>query len=181
MQVKRQPPSNLISFLLLPLIIGGIGYMAILSSVPFNPISMDYNKSQVIFTFIPQGWGFFTRDARELRTLVYSKQGDELNLVNGSASTASELFGLSRESRRENIELGQLISVLPDSIWMNCPSKKWQDCESAPYQIQSPFKNPKFNGEYVLIRTEPVPWAWSSRYASIQMPFSICHIDVVND
>lgn len=167
----------IVTFLIPPILIGGISFLAFISSTTFNPLTMDYQKSKLIFAIIPEGWGFFTRDAREPRTLIYKKKDDELVLINDSGASPKYLFGLSRKTRRQNIELGQLVGQIPDSIWVACPSKRWKDCEpSYTHLVSDPFKHPVLEGEYIIIKQNPVPWAWSKSYNDIKMPFELSKI-----
>ncbi|WP_394345007.1 SdpA family antimicrobial peptide system protein [Echinicola soli] len=151
--------------------------MAFLSSTGFNPLTLDYRESKLVYTVIPQGWGFFTRDPREPYTLLYKRTGDKLNLINDSGAEPRYLFGLSRSTRRQNIELGSLYLQVPDSMWVSCPSKAWKECvPDDRVFVSDSFKHPRLSGEYLLIRQAPVPWAWSKSYDKIKMPFEICKI-----
>jgi len=161
------------------LIVSGVLFFSLISAIDMTPVSIPYKNSRLIFTVVPQGWGFFTRDPRELQTLVYAKSDQEFVLVNKSGAEPEYLFGLSRRSRRINVELGQIFGLIPDSLWVDCPSKNLSTCESLEaHHYKNPYLNPICKGEYLLVSQEPVPWAWSQSYYKINMPFKVCKIYV---
>ncbi len=165
---------------LIPLtFIGTVVSYSLLSSLEYNPLSISYKESKLVFTLMPQGWGFFTRNPRELQTLIYQKVGQNFELVNKSGSEPEYLFGLSRTSRRKNIEFGQIFSKIPDSLWIDCPSKRILECNPEKvHHFKNQYTNPVCLGEFLLISKEPIPWAWSKSYYDIDMPFKFCKIHV---
>lgn len=170
---------GLIRYLMPVAIIAGVSYCSLLSFLDLNPISIAQKEAKLIFTLAPQGWGFFTRSPRELQTLIYIKKNAKYELVNKSGSDPEYLFGLSRYSRRKNIELGQIFSTLPDSIWSVCPTREIFDCDSGKvFSVKNVYKNSACFGDYLLILSEPIPWAWAKSYNRITMPFKYCKIRV---
>jgi len=159
--------------------VGSVSSYSLLSSLEYNPLSISQKESNLVFTLLPQGWGFFTRNPRELQTLIYRKTVEGYVLVNKSGSEPEYLFGLSRISRRKNIEFGQIFSKIPDSLWIDCPSKRISDCDpESAYNFKNQYINPFCVGDFLLISQEPIPWAWSRSYYDIKMPFKYCKIHV---
>jgi antimicrobial peptide system SdpA family protein len=168
---------NILVYLIPLVLIGVVGFYSLISSLEFNPLSISQKKSKMIFTLVPQGWGFFTRDPREAQTLIYTKTSGGFELVNKSASEPEYLFGLSRMSRRKNIEFGYVFSQIPDSLWVD--HSDIVICDSLrPYHIKNAYLNPVCRGEFVVVSKDPIPWAWSKSYYSVEMPFKCCKIYV---
>ncbi len=68
---------------------------------------------------------------------------------------------------------------IPDSVWVRCPSNVMSQCEPpAATHVKSPYMRSYCKGEFVLLMNAPVPWAWSSSYNEIRMPFKVCKIYV---
>ncbi len=40
-------------------LISGIVFFTLVSSLELNPVTIPYESSRLIFTVVPQGWGFF--------------------------------------------------------------------------------------------------------------------------
>jgi antimicrobial peptide system SdpA family protein len=159
----------------------GAAFFSVLPSTSFNPLKFSYRYSSLIYTLLPQGWGFFTRDPREAQTMVYRPEGSAFRLVNKSNGEASYLFGLSRVSRRQNIELGQIIATIPSQAWTPCSSRNLSSCLSDSLVVRkNPFKSPLIKGEYVLVSTNPIPWAWSHSRKPVVMPFKTVRLYVVS-
>ena len=168
-----------LSYLSPVLLVGGTIFFSLISSIEFNPMSINYENSRVIYTIMPQGWGFFTRDPREPQTLIYARRGNRFELVNKSNAEPEYLFGISRTSRRKNVEFGQIFSQIADSLWIKCPSKRMIECEPPKaVHFKSFYTNPICRGEYLLVMKQPVPWAWSKSNDGIEMPFKVCKIHV---
>jgi antimicrobial peptide system SdpA family protein len=138
-------------------------FMTGISYVIFNPLTMAYKKQEQVRTLIPQGWAFFTRNPREKSVLWYQKQNDEWVLINSSSANYKKIFGLSRLSRRQNIELGALMAQLNYAKnWVDCKNNLPNACiPDSTNVLKSKFTNPLIKGEYILRMVEPVPWAWS--------------------
>jgi antimicrobial peptide system SdpA family protein len=158
-------------------------FMTSMSYFAFNPLSIDYEQQVQIRTLIPQGWAFFTRSSREKVLLFYKKEADNWVLVNSSSATYTKLFGLSRLSRRQNIEFGSLAAQLNGvKNWKNCENNLPNTCISDSTNVLlTKYKNAVIKGEYLARLTEPVPWAWRSMMNEDQRKSQVLKILVVND
>ena len=162
-----------------PIVVGAFLYFTLISAFEFNPVSIQKTKAKLIFTLAPQGWGFFSRDPREEQILVYKKTETGYALVNKSGAEPQYLFGLSRTSRKINIELGNLFSQIPDSLWIEPKVNELEACEEGPlHRFKNPFQNPLCTGAYLVVKSKPVPWAWSESSDRITMPIKYCRVDV---
>ena len=86
-----------------------------------GPLSPNFKTSKTIGSIFPQGWGFFTKSPRTpVETLYQVTQNLRLKKVTRTNTAAKNLFGLSRGSRRINIEQSRLkLLVDLDSLWFD--------------------------------------------------------------
>lgn len=154
-----------------------------LSSIPFNPLNLSYNEKTSIFTLIPQGWGFFTRNPREDEPYIYKKVGKDWIKVSNSNSDVGYFFGASRKGRKINFEAYSLLSQIKDSLaWKKADIviASAKDFEPLPVvQVVNNTTNPILFGEFVFVKKRKVPWAWSSYYFKQPMPSKLVRFRVV--
>ncbi|MRM86663.1 hypothetical protein D1Z98_12280 [Riemerella anatipestifer] len=70
-----------ISALFLSLFIFSTFSIILISSIPFNPIQYKINFVKQVYTYLPQGWAFFTRDARENQLYIYKINNNKLEIT----------------------------------------------------------------------------------------------------
>jgi len=140
------------------------------SALPHNTIRLPYQDrflDQQLKMFLPEGFGFFTRNPKETRLLVYQIRNQTLIKLNQPNFSFDTFFGLRRRSRAINLELGLLL----DQIGQD----QWQDCEDSlnycVFQTENrPAKFDNFNlspflcGELIIQKKDPVPWAWAKNF-----------------
>lgn len=145
-----------------------------LSALPLNPLSLKYVNKINIFSIVPEGWGFFTKNPREPQYYLYKKTApDKFELITVSSSDKTNYFGLKRTSRVINSELFEILRQINDSLWQkNGGSEASIDlhCDNN-ISVQNLSKSPNLKGLYTVISQERIPWAWSSSYKSIVMPY----------
>jgi antimicrobial peptide system SdpA family protein len=148
-----------------------------LASIPFNPLSLPFSKATQVYSLIPEGWGFFTRNPKEPNVLMYKKQG--VTWINSTRSNSDPVFwfGLSRKNRTIMSESMTAINNIKDSLWVKRDGKINFNV-SKIILIKSAFKKPLISGDYVVIRQDPIPWAWSKNYKKLHMPYQIIRIHI---
>lgn len=120
--------------------------------------------------FFPQGWGFFTRSPRQEKHLVYQVLPDgQLSPVQRKNGAFKNWFGLSRASRRINMETAQLVEVTKaDSDWVKVTDHEATlagvrfaaaqvdtiRCDPAKYHLLA-------SGVYLLKRYQIPAWSWA--------------------
>ncbi|WP_139197567.1 MULTISPECIES: SdpA family antimicrobial peptide system protein [unclassified Curtobacterium] len=115
-----------------------------------------------------QGWGFFTRDAREdIVRVAHLRQGrwviDEGNVT----SAPDNAYGLSRHARNFDQDLSYLLESLPDNTsWSRCRNvRRPASCEptrtSRDPEVSMHSSSKALCGELLLIRQPPVPLAFA--------------------
>lgn len=159
------------------LLLWGAGIIFIgLTALPYHSTSLPADvqfKTQVLF---PEGWHFFTRDARELQTRVYYKNqyGEweyEPRMPNVSAYN---YFGANRAGRAMGVEYALFLNEVAPTDWYvheGTVTDLLRQTDQIPAtEVSSSFRNPIMCGEYLLLAAEPVPWAWSPTYDRVHMP-----------
>lgn len=161
----------------------------LVASLPFNPARVglvstkDLQFSRIM---LPEGFGFFTRNAREPYVLLYEQVDEELECISVRNSSYLNMFGLLRKSRALYIEAGAIFSSLPDSLWtrtVGIPINKFDLFELQPYSVQNLAPTPILCGEYLLRQVEPVPWAWASTFDEngSGMPSEVIRVNIICD
>lgn len=142
------------------------------------PINKTFESKTTIFSFIPQGWGFFTRDPRESIINVYKKDDENIIKITTPNSTAESFFGMSRKNRLKNIELGIITSKIRDDQWIEGEKNRFILKDIKIDTIAHNFKPQHFFGEYYIVEQNRVPWAWSKNYKNLVMPYKYVKIYV---
>lgn len=147
------------------------------STIPI-PNDKTFENKTTIFSFIPQGWGFFTRDPRENIINVYKRKDGKLFKVTKTNSSSESYFGISRENRLKNIELGIITSKFKDVQWSEGAKNNFVLENIKTDTITHNFKPQHFFGEYYIVEQERIPWAWAKNYRNLVMPYKYIKIYV---
>lgn len=116
-----------------------------------------------------QGWGFFTRDAREDIVRAAHLQHGEWVIDEGNVTSARDnAFGLARRSRNFDQDLSYLLEHLPArSSWWPCRDV-WhpKSCDvpteaRAVTTVTLHSSSEALCGDVMLIRQPPVPFAFA--------------------
>lgn len=147
---------------------------AIEPALPDNPIRFPgANRVQAQY-WLPEGWGFFTRDPREDRLLLYARQADGawLMLTSPRRSSKGNLFGLRRTAARWGLELGLLLREVALLEWTEC-SREALECLQPLHpsaEITNRAARPSLCGTLAFRSQEVLPWAWAATAAELPMP-----------
>lgn len=154
-----------------------------ITSLPYNPLSggkMDRSNFSIL---IPQGWAFFTKSPRETEVLLYEKKGARYQLATQPNASIINVFGASRRSRIQGIEMGALIQQVSDLKWYDC-AESLESCSGMldslkAVSVLNGAYRPTLCGEFFFVSKKPVPWAWGSSFARISMPSQTIKINSV--
>lgn len=147
-----------------------LAYIA-LASVPLNPASLKFENKMNILSVVPEGWGFFTRDAREPAIHVYKKENAGYSLVNYPMPDWKNGLGVSRNMRKINIELFSLLAAVQDSSWQTDTTGRLSfDCDTM-VTLKGPFNHSRLRGTFLVVKQERLPWAWAGQWKTITMPY----------
>jgi antimicrobial peptide system SdpA family protein len=149
-----------------------------------NALRLPFERGVNAVLWAPEGWRFFTRDAREERTSMYVRRSDGWQSAALSPNARAEnAFGLDRRGRAQGVELGLLTEGIPATAWQRCEGSDPLAClerAEAPGRVRlrnvSPY--PSLCGEVGLVSQKPIPWAWASQGLHPTMPIAIVRLEV---
>ena len=123
------------------------------------------DKTVLLKSAIPQGWAFFTRNARENQISIYKIENNDLVYLNESSSLNPTLIlGLKRTNRRVSLTMGTVISKpIKWKLFLN-NNKLLMDTQFESFKIRKQDDSQFEKGKYVLISEERIPWAWAKNY-----------------
>ncbi len=155
-----------------------------------NPIKIQYNLfGEKLKTFFPEGWAFFTRNAKEDYLDAYKFSDGHLYIIPGQRQAEiPNLFGLKRDSRAISVEYAYLLSKIKsentDSLWTEC---YFSDVDSLirinkikSYNVMNFTNDPFLVDTVFIISQRTVPWAWSKNADKIKFPIKIVGLDIKN-
>lgn len=152
-------------------------FYSVIVSLPPNPLSLNKNQSEFIQGFIPQSWGFYSKDPTEAELNVYSMEdNDELIWPN---NRVKNVFGLYRYGRAQGTELGLLQAEVPPEAWVSCENDS-VSCllNESKTSIENKTPNPTLCGDIGIAMEEPIPWSWSKNSDQVSMPSQVVRISV---
>ncbi|ASZ11346.1 SdpA family antimicrobial peptide system protein [Chitinophaga pendula] len=160
-------------------------YCIALAALPHSPISFGRISRINTISLVPEGWAFFTRDAREDMIIVYKKNSAGIwEQVNVPGASARYLFGLDRKGRAIGVELAMLQAAITDSIWQASrePLTAHFQHDTLPVQLlKNNAAQPLCLGDIIVQVTPPVPWAWARNNKKVIMPYKIARLYVETD
>lgn len=156
-------------------------YKVTSSALPYNPLSPDMNVQAGITTFIPEGWGFFTRDPREPDLYLFVLKNKQwVKSANMPISNFRNAMGLNRLPRAMSVELAMLMSEIKEDDWvfsdLNVNKPDMKDFSIIPLKNTSP--HPTLKDTLCIVQQEPVPWAWSWNRDRLSLPSKYIVINV---
>lgn len=152
------------------------------SVLPYTPVRLPFANELSTPVWFPQGWAFFTRDAREDDTLVFVREGGTWrNAAARPYFQARYLFGLDRGSKSQGIEMGILAQQATSAVPLPCKEAPTVCLEKAPVALTLQNPAPAHRtlcGEVGLVFQKPIPWAWSRSKRPIVMPSQVLKLEV---
>jgi antimicrobial peptide system SdpA family protein len=121
-----------------------------------------------VSTVFTQGWGFFTRDAREDRVSLAVVADDGWSLLDQDAIVRPEyLFGISRASRAQSIDINEIYQQAAGSEqWTECATdSSLKSCLSgaagiAVVRIAPVVREPICSSDVALVAQTPIPFGY---------------------
>lgn len=164
--MKRNVPPDVASLAGVIAVLAMAG-LALLGSAPSNVLVQDAGKgpSALPAILMPQGWGFFTRDAREASLSVWKKDGEVWKELEATTETdARYAFGANRTARMIGVDLDFISESLEDGNWVECEPGGTPACISKAAEGKSVALAPidrRLCGSLAIVRSWPVPWSYS--------------------
>ena len=160
-----------------------ISFWTILFAYVFNSAIGSYSKKKtaislpfqselerIIRVYMPQGWGFFTASPRSHELSIFSMQKLGLkDVYRGPNSNIRNLFGFSRIARSQSAEIGILASNIEPSKWIVCTDLMECQNKSKIVIVENQTSHSQYCGLYLIVKREPLPWAWARMSTSREM------------
>jgi antimicrobial peptide system SdpA family protein len=147
-----------------------------------DKVSMPVIGGRMVWlTVFPQGWNFFTRDARESRLLLFRLEKGVWTRIDMPHGSVKALLGILRSPRSQGVELGAILSKSARTKWMKCTDSPHVCLERKPTvfkTIKNPSTAPLLCGTLGIVSQPPVPWAWSGHRDAVVMPSEILTLEV---
>ena len=161
-----------------------VGLYALAVALPASPVDLPLaeDRALTIRALVPQGWAFFTRSPREPRVIPYAPAADgSWRSVHARRhAEPAQVFGLNRSSRAQGVEMGLLLDAVAEDDWVACDDTPQTCLASAAITVQTENVSPEptLCGTIVLVRQEPLPWAWSGSSSPDSMPAEIAGLEI---
>ncbi|WP_177205470.1 SdpA family antimicrobial peptide system protein [Halpernia frigidisoli] len=145
-----------------------IGIVFIVLTSFNNENGFHFNdKTVIIKNAIPQGWAFFTRNARENEIMLYKFDKNKLRCINTSSSLNLYLiFGLKRNNRRVSFAMGSVFSTPVKWRKFTNNEEVFADKNFNTFRFGHNSDSKLKTGNYVAVSEERIPWAWASNFKS---------------
>ncbi len=163
-----------------------IFYFAIVTSIPYNPMTLNKNLSFKIKIFLPEGWNFFTRNPREIRTYIYciDNYGTIYPLPNWPNNSFNNLMGIKRTARAIGTDYGMILSNIPDSLWSKSTEIELNKKNSKNFFTGRPIfqsypdghKKHFLFGNLLFVQKEILPWSWYRSNITANLPLKYLHV-----
>ena len=150
--------------------------------IPYNPITLPFEARAQTKFWLPEGWAFFTRDARGEIVFLFKRGEDGLwaSASIGPNSKLSNELGLSRASRAQGVEAALLLNGFPESIFHDCrdPIATCFPRVAVAGAVKNISPDPTLCGDIGIAMQKPVPWAWMASGHPVTMPSRVMRLDV---
>lgn len=138
-------------------------------------LQLPFENEINIQAFMPEGWGFFSKNPREAQFYIYQKKDRKWRNLTRPNSDYKNFFGLNRKSRAIGVEYGQLLqqTAMDVTRWDSCASKNTRKCLKkikVKTTTESKILNPVLCDTIGIVRKKIVPWAWAKEKTKIEMP-----------
>ncbi|GAA4195732.1 hypothetical protein GCM10022289_00350 [Pedobacter jeongneungensis] len=174
-QEQIEPAITGLSLIFLVLVIfSAIVLYCVMTTSLQTPFNTSSTVKRNTFYFLPQGWAFFTRDAREEKLWAYKRTGNgSLIPLSPSGGSFIYLFGINREGRKLTSDYNRLLSGIDSALWKHIDFDLTKIAVDSRQKTILHIKNKdetwKAKGEVVFVKKKLTPWAWS-HFESVKMP-----------
>lgn len=148
-----------------------------------NPLNKSYYSQIKFASGFPQGWAFFTKSAKDPQIFMieYDKPRN-IKILNFQSTSTDFYLGVSRHNRILNVEIGNILSKLDSTIKpYQVKAKKIEDIFEYIKAKKIKFTSiniekklaPDFNGEYVIVIQEMLPWPLMNKIPDYPSNFTL--------
>ncbi len=127
-----------------------------------NPIKLKHKKN-LVSSFFPQGWSFFTKEPPKYRFNIYEiGENKTLSKVNTYNTDKRNLFGLKKSNRLLPHYIETNLGKIKESHWLESELQIYDvqtDCLNH-YSFNEPEIQDFVKGEYIIQLYEINPWVY---------------------
>lgn len=142
----------------------GYFYLNFVSTLSQNVVPISGAEKDVIRSFFPQGWGFFTRNPREPKYKLYElTESNAPLLVNFKITSQENLFGFSRKGSRICMEMIRIQNKLPNTSEWTTSKLDIDQFNSDNFDLIEIDQKELFYiepGKYIIKEYYITPWNW---------------------
>jgi antimicrobial peptide system SdpA family protein len=159
--------------------------LSVLSAIPttaITPGAVERHR-QHVGQLLPQGWAFFTRSMNQSDIAAYT--GDLSQEITTTNSDSDNGLGISRAQRTEGPEISTLTQSVPAEGWTPCATftDSLDNCErirksAVSTSLRNESPHPVLCGEVAFVKSEPVPWAWTTEHSRGRRVVAVSWADV---
>jgi antimicrobial peptide system SdpA family protein len=163
----------------------GLGVLMIFSSSVETTYNPTFGVKYAALYFMPEGWGFFTRDPREaIVDLYHIEKNNELIPFTRSNASAEFVFGASRLGRRYGMEVSMVLKSVASNEWKYFNAYDYKDSVQLVKEVEVPLKkiehvNYLKKGKYLLVYHEPVPWTYISHPEHFKVKWGLMKLSII--
>lgn len=165
-------------------------YIVFITSIPYNPVTLNKNLAFKVKMLLPEGWNFFTRNPRERRTYIYQvlKNGSVKSLETWPNNNLINFLGVKRTARAIGTDYGIILSNIPDSVWikssvddLNIKTSKRRNLSENYIITRYPDAKKHFLfGEFIFVKREILPWSWYRNNLIANLPLKYVYVSIKN-
>lgn len=149
------------------------------ASLPSNALHLPLVGSVDVRTLLPQGWGYFSGDARQPLATAYVNDGDGWRQIGPTHQGAPALlFGLDRSGRLMEQEIGVVESAAGTPQDCRAPDRECLTGLRVTGTSVNPLPEPALCGDVAVVRRDPLPWAWSDSADPDRMPATAVRVEL---
>lgn len=141
----------------------GVMLLGVFAAMPTTVLTQHWTGKARIGATVPESWQFFTRDPETVSYVLYRDGEHAHRLDTLPQSSASNLFGLSRNQRSQDTEKAILASKA--SQWFTCGGMAPNEClrssrEEPAQKVPGLRRAPNFCGDALLAIQKPRPFVY---------------------
>lgn len=159
-----------------------VALYAVHGQMPRNVLELPFeSRLRPLLPYLtPEGWAFFTRNAREPKLLTYRLDAGRWRTADlGPHARPTNLFGLDRRSRAQGVEIALLLGTIRKDGPVDCKDAIPACLDRLPaLQIRNASPAPSLCGDVGIAQQEPLPWAWSRAASEVTMPSRVVRLDI---
>lgn len=150
------------------------------AALPPNPLALPGEQTVQAQALLPEGWAFFTKTPRTPEVLVYHWIGNGWRDVHEPTLAASGRLDLSRDPRRQGIEMGLLLHDLGEDVWQRCDQQVLDCLTAAPIvaDVTNTEPGPTVCGDVGVAQRQRVPWSFRNNTTADEMPSIVVRLRV---